>query len=806
MVTHQHAFYASYLKQEGYEMADQKLIVKKVAVLGAGVMGAQIAGHLANAKIEVILFDLPSASGSKNLIVEKALAGLLKLKPAPLASVKALEYITAANYEDDLEKLRNCDLVIEAVAEKLEIKKNVYAKVSSYLGEKTIFATNTSGLSIELLASHFPEELKHRFCGVHFFNPPRYMHLVELIPCQATDSFYLDNLESFLVSSLGKGVIRAKDTPNFIANRLGIFSMLATIHNAEKYKLDFAVVDDLTGKRLGRPKSATFRTADVVGLDTFAHVAKTMETNLADDPWYEFFSLPNWLSYLIEKGHLGSKTGAGIYKRENKLICVLNPETKEYIPSTTKAEPEVIEILKIKDPGERFKALRESNQPQAQFIWFCFADVFHYIAYHGASIARNARDIDFAIRWGFGWDIGPLELWQEAGIQKVKAWLEEDIAAGKTMSRAPLPEWLDKLEAFHTDEGSYDFHGGYAPRSSLGVYQRQIVPAKLYGEKRTSLGRTVWQNEVVRAFTLDDLVLVIENLNKNHAVSYEVLLGMSHSIDFAEKNFKAVVLWNEFPPFSVGADLKSMMPAFAAGDFSTIDRTIKLFQEVAMKLRYSQIPVVAAVQGYAFGGGCEFLLHSNKVVAALESYIGLVEVGVGLLPAGGGTKELALRAAKESKGDLLASLQKYYMNIATAKVAGSALEAKEMGYLRESDTVLFNVYELLYVAIQEALTLADAGFRPTKPESFKVGGRGVAASILGQLINMREGHFISEYDYYLGQKIAWVMTGGDIETGSMVDEQWILDLERQVFLELLRQEKTQQRIQGMMTTGKPVRN
>ncbi|QRN40744.1 MAG: 3-hydroxyacyl-CoA dehydrogenase [Neisseriaceae bacterium] len=788
-------------------MTKKKFVVRKVAVLGAGVMGAQIAGHLANAKVKTVLFDLASKKGSKNLIVENALQGLKKIKPAPLATSKSLNYIKAANYDDDLEELRDCDLVIEAVAERLDIKEIVYKQVTPFLGDTTIFATNTSGLSIELLCSKFPENLKHRFCGIHFFNPPRYMHLVELIPCKQTKLEYLDHLERFLVSTLGKGVVRAKDTPNFIANRLGVFSMLATIHLAKKYDLRFDIVDDLTGKRLGRPKSATFRTADIVGLDTFSHVAKTMENNLLNDPWHEYFTQPDWLDFLIQQGNLGSKTGMGIYQKQGKQYFVLDPKTKKYVLSGEKADTEVTELLKIKNPLEKFKALRQSKNPQAQFVWFCFAEVFHYIAYHAENIADTAREIDFAIRWGFGWDVGPLETWQSTGIQQVKKWLEEDISAGKMMTKAELPNWLNSLTEFHNDNGSFKFsHGSYQPRSNLDVYKRQIVPARLLGESKKLLGKTVWQSDFVRAFTLDDQVLIIENLNKNHAISYDVLSGFSQSIDIAEQEFEAVVLWNESAPFSVGADLKSMMPAFTSGDFQAIEKTIKLFQDVSMKIRYSQVPVVSAVNGYALGGGCEILLHSNKVVAALESYIGLVEVGVGLIPGGGGTKEFALRAIQESKGDLLASIKDYYMNIAMAKVATSALEAKETKHLRESDVVIFNAYELLYVAIQEALTLAQSGFKPEQPQTFTVGGRTVAASIFGQLVNMKEGRFISEYDSHLGQKIAWIMTGGDIENGSIVDEQWILDLEKKVFMDLLKNEKTQERIQGIITTGKTVRN
>lgn len=788
-------------------MSQEKFFVRKVAVLGAGVMGAQIAAHLANAKVPTILFDLPAKEGPKNGIVEKALNALKKQKPAPLAHKASLPYIQAANYEDNLALLGECDLVIEAVAERMDIKESVYNTVAPHLGKETIFATNTSGLSIEALCAKFPEALKHRFCGVHFFNPPRYMHLVELIACEKTDPAYLDNLERFLVSVVGKGVIRAKDTPNFVANRLGVFSMLATIYNAEKFGLRFDVVDDLTGKRLGRPKSATFRTADVVGLDTFAHVAKTMETALSDDPWHKHFSQPQWLATLIENGALGAKVKAGIFKKEGKRIMMFDPASGEYVPSNKKADTEVTELLKIKNPQEKLAALRASEHPQAQFVWSIFRDAFHYIAYHAASIADNARDIDFAIRWGFGWDVGPFETWQEADIAQITQWIEEDIAAGKTMSDAPLPAWLKSATTFHNDSGSLKFaDGSYAARSNLDVYQRQLSPAKLLGENRPPLGETVMETEMVRGFTLDGKILIIENKNKMRAVSKAVLEGINQAIDLAEAQYDAVIIWAEDAPFSVGADLKSMMPEFATGNFVEIEKTIKLFQDTAMRLRYSNIPTISAVQGFAFGGGCEFVMHSDKVVAALESYIGLVEVGVGLIPAGGGTKEFAMRSAKASQGDLLAALKDRYMNIAMAKVATSGLEAKETGHLREQDVVVFNSYELLHVAISEARAMVTAGYRPNIPETFPVAGRTGAASIKGQLLNMKEGGFISEYDMHIGSEIAWVITGGDVDEGTIVDEQWILDLERKVFIQLLQNEKTLERIENILSTGKPLRN
>ena len=791
-------------------MSQSKFIVRKVAVLGAGVMGAQIAAHLVNAKVPTLLFDLPAKEGDKSAIARKAIDGLKKLKPAPLAGKDRADYITPANYDEHLALLKDCDLVIEAIAERIDWKSDLYHKVAPHLGEHTIFATNTSGLSINKLADACPADVRSRFCGVHFFNPPRYMHLVEIIAASQSDAHILDNLERFLVTTLGKGVVRAKDTPNFVANRVGVFSMLATIHNAEKYGIRFDVVDDLTGPRLGRPKSATFRTADVVGLDTFAHVVKTMQDTLPEAPWPSLFKTPAWLAALIEKGALGQKTRQGIYKKDGKQMFVLDPAKGEYVEAGQKGDDAVKAILKEADPAVRFKKLRESQNPQAQFLWACFRDVFHYIGYHLADIADNARDLDLAIRWGFGWSVGPFETWQSAGWQQVAKWIDEDRAAGNALSSAGLPAWaLDGNRAgVHFPEGSYSAtKNTLVPRSSLDVYARQLAPARVLGENAPKLGETVFENDGVRAFTSGDGVLVVSFLSKAHAIGPAVLEGLNKAIDLAEDQYQALVIWHEDAPFSVGADLQSMMPAFMMGDWDAIDATVNQFQATSMRLRYSQIPVVAATQGYAFGGGCEFVMHADKVVAGLETYIGLVEVGVGLLPGGGGCKEFALRAAQQAKGDVLAALKDYFMAIATAKVGTSALEGQEIGYIRKTDTVVFNAYELLHVAKSEALALAEAGYRPPlKVKAFPVAGRSGAASIKGQLVNMLEGRFISQHDFTIAGLIADVMTGGDVDAGTLVDEQWILDLERKAFLSLLKNPLTQARIANMLTTGKPLRN
>jgi 3-hydroxyacyl-CoA dehydrogenase len=789
-------------------MSQSKFIVRKVAVLGAGVMGAQIAAHLANANVEAILFDLPAKEGPKSGIALKAIEALKKQNPAPLASKARADFITPANYDEHLDLLKDCDLVIEAIAERMDWKLGLYEKVAPHLGAQTIFATNTSGLSINKLAEGCPESMRSRFCGIHFFNPPRYMHLVEIIPCVTSDAEKLDQLEVFLTTTLGKGVIRAKDTPNFVANRIGVFSMLACIENARKFGIRFDVVDDLTGPRLGRPKSATFRTADVVGLDTFAHVVKTMQDTLPNDPWHGLFASPEWLQKLIEAGALGAKTKVGIYKKEGKIKLVLDPAAGQYVEANKKGDDAVKELMKIKDPGKRLLKLRESANPEAQFLWACFRDVFHYIAFHLDTVADNARDVDLAIRWGFGWNEGPFETWQSAGWKQVAQWIKEDIEAGKGLSSTPLPAWVFERDGVHQPEGSFSASkNALVPRSTLDVYQRQLFPAPLLGEAAPVYGETVFENEGLRAWTSGDGILVLSILSKAHAIGPAVLEGFNKAIAIAEAQFKGVVVWSPDDVFSVGADLSSMLPAFMAGDWASIESMIEQFQAASLRLRYCQVPTVAATRGYVFGGGCELMMHCDKVVSHLESYIGLVEVGVGLLPGGGGCKEFALRAAQEAKGDLFASLKDRYLAIAMANVAKSAEEGKEIGFLRQSDVIVFNQYELLHVAKQQALALAESGYRaPLKPKGFPVAGRAGAASIKGQLVNMLEGGFISKHDFHIGSLIADVVTGGDVEAGTLVDEEWILKLERKGFMSLLKNEKTQERIAYMLQNNKPLRN
>ncbi len=791
-------------------------IVRKVAVLGAGVMGAQIAAHCVNARVPVVLFDLPAKEGSKDGIVLRAIENLKKLSPAPLGNKDEAAYIEVGNYDEHLEMLKGCDLIIEAIAERMDWKHDLYKKVAPFIAPNAIFASNTSGLSITALSEGFDTGLKARFCGVHFFNPPRYMHLVELIPTAATSPAILDQLEGFLTTTLGKGVVRAKDTPNFIANRVGIFGMLATMHEAEKFGLSCDVVDDLTGAKLGRAKSGTFRTADVVGLDTMGHVIKTMQDTLVGDPFFAVYKTPEVLTKLVQAGALGQKTGAGFYKKVGKEIQRLDFAKGEYVAGGGKADDLIARILKEKDPAKRMKTLSESKNPQAQFLWAIFRDVFHYIAVHLESIADNARDVDFAMRWGFGQSIGPFETWQSAGWQQVAGWIKEDIDAGKALCSAPLPAWVfDGRTGVHAPEGSWSAaRKTNVPRSTLPVYQRQVFRAPVLGDAAVDgakAGTTVFEDDAVRIWHQGDDVLILSSKTKMHVIGPGMITGLTRALAEAEANYKGLVLWNADAAaggaFSAGADLQAMLPLFMSGGVKAIEPAVAQLQQAHLALKYANVPVVAAVAGLALGGGCELMLHASKRVASIESYIGLVEVGVGLIPAGGGLKEAAVRAATDAKGnDLLQFLKNYFMNAATANVSKSALEAKKIGYLAADDLIVFNPYELLHVAKVEARALFDAGYRPPLKALVPVTGRYGMATIMAQLVNMRDGGFISAHDYKLGSMIAEIVCGGEVEANSLVNEQWLLDLERKAFMELLNHPKTQERIMGMMQTGKPVRN
>ena len=794
--------------------------VRKVAVLGAGVMGAQIAAHLVNVKVPVILFDLPAKEGPKNGIVTKAIDGLKKLKPAPLGVSEDAALIQPANYEENLEWLKDCDLIIEAIAERMDWKLDLYKKIAPFVPAHAILASNTSGLSITKLSEALPEEMKHRFCGIHFFNPPRYMALVELINTPTTEAHYLDALEGFVTSNLGKCVVRAKDSPNFIANRVGIAGMLAIMKETENFGLTYDVVDDLTGKKLGRASSGTFRTADVVGLDTIAHVIKTLQDTLSaeTDPFYSTYATPEVLKTLLEMGNLGQKTKAGFFKKVGREVTRFELDSKEYSPGGQKADEVYARMLK-RPAAERLKLLRNAEGAQGQFLWAILRNSFHYAAVHLASIADNARDVDFCMRWGFGLKQGPFELWQEAGWLEVANMVKEDIDAGKALCNAPLPDWVFKgpvAEAggVHTPQGSWNpTTGTFVPVRSLPVYTRQHFPESVLGAKAPSAataGKTVHEDEAIRLWTLDDEVLIASIKTKMHAIGAGVIEGLDSAIDMAEKDYKGLVIWSPDEMFSAGADLQSMLPAFMMGGAKAIDGAAAELQRVMLKLRYANVPTVSAIRGLALGGGCEMAVYSGKRVAAMESYIGLVEVGVGLVPGAGGLTYIARRAAENSAAstgkDIVPFLTEGFTAAAMAKVGTSALESRKLGYLLDSDVVVPHKDELLFVAINEAKAMFNSGYRPPHRRQFPVVGRSGIATIKGSLVNMRDGGFISAHDFHIASLIAEVVCGGDVDAGSLVTEEYIMALERKAFCALIVHPKTQERIMGMMSTGKPVRN
>ena len=802
-------------------------MVKKVAVLGAGVMGAQIAAHLVNCKIPVVLFDLAAKEGPKNSIVTRAVEGLKKLKPSPLGVAEDAALIQPANYEEHMDLLKECDLIIEAIAERMDWKTDLYHKIAPYIAKDAIVASNTSGLSITQLSQALPETIKPRFCGIHFFNPPRYMTLVELINTPTTGANVLDNLEAFVTSGLGKNVVRAHDTPNFIANRVGIAGMLAIIKQTEAFGLTYDVVDDLTGKKLGRASSGTYRTADVVGLDTMAHVIKTLQDNLGEgkqtpDPFSGMYGTPAVLAKLLEAKSLGQKSGAGFYKKVGRDILRLDPESMQYVAAGAKANDVVGRMLK-KPAGERLALLRHAEGAEARFLWAILRDQFHYAAVHLQTIAETARDIDLAMRWGFGATQGPFELWQQAGWLQVANWIKQDIDTGKTLSSAPLPDWVFKgpvaesnngAGGVHTPQGSWSASAEkFILKRKLPVYARQHFPEDVLGAAAPSFstaGTTLHEDDAVRLWTLDDDVLIASIKTKMHAISPDVAEGLALGIDMAEKAYKGMVIWSNDEMFSVGADLQAMLPAFMMSGVAGIEEVAAELQNVMLKMRYAAVPVVSAIRGLALGGGCELAVYSAKRVAAMESYMGLVEVGVGLVPGAGGLAYIARRAAenaaKSTHKDLLPFLIEGFTAAAMATVGTSAIESRKLGYLLDSDVIVPHVNELLFVAINQARAMFDSGYRAPVKRSFPVVGRSGLATIKGQLVNLRDGGFISAHDFHIASLIAAVVCGGDVDNGTLVTEAYLMTLERKAVCSLLEHPKTQERAMGMMSTGKPVRN
>ncbi len=802
----------------------------KIAVLGSGTMGGQIAAHFANLGFEVVMFDTSHEALSKSLNMMK------KLKPTPLASQSVIGLIKTSTY-DTMDVLTKCDFIIESVVENLDIKKQLFSNIAPYVNDDAVLVTNTSGLSIQKIAEHSPESLRSRIFGVHFFNPPRYLPLVELIRTSFSDEKLLHKAEGFITSALGKEVVYAKDSPAFIANRIGVFSFLAVLKHAENFSLSADTVDALTGKRVGRPASATFRTLDVVGLDVMSNVVKNIYENAKDDPWVELFKLPDWIDNLIAEGSLGSKTKKGIYEKIGKDIYVYDPASDEYRLSDKTISAEVKKILKENGNIENsLLTLSKSDDPQAQFLWSVHRDVFHYACYQLEHVAETVRCVDLALKSGFAWQRGIFEQVQLTGWSEVRDSLNVDINNGTALSSESLPSWVLDKSFVYSDEGAYDPNKNqYTPRSSHPVYDRQLLKPLLKGEKQHQQ-EILLDGESTKLVNIGDGVASISFKTKMNVLSSSVLTELPKCLNFLEDNgFNALIFKQEQEHFCAGANLYEIISAIKLGllekdpgvtskakkkafelmhpelpklgKLYSIKKIVAMLQELFMRLKHGKILTIAAVDGLALGGGCELLLHCNKVVASMNSYIGLVEVGIGALPAGCGSKEMTLRAfTNKESDDIFPLLSKYFEQIAMAKVSASALEAKEMGYLKADDVIIANPNELLYVAKQQALALLDSGFKSPLDSTFKVVGKAGYANIMAQVANLHEGHFISEHDNYIVTHLAKVMTGSKVEENTTVNSQMILDLERKYFIKLLSTKKTQDRIEYMLRNSKPLRN
>lgn len=756
--------------------------IRTAAVLGAGVMGAQIAALLATAGIKTYLFDLSKT------IVEGSLAALQQLKPAPLGLPLDAQVITALDYNHDLHKLKECEFVIEAISERLDYKLTLYKQIAPYIRSDAILSTNTAGLSIEVLAEGLDPVLQPQFCGVHFFNPPRYMKLVEIIPSAHTDSALLTHLEAFLVTCLGKGVIYAKDTPGFIGNRIGVFSMLTCIHHAKKFNLTPDIVDILMGPKIGRAKSAIFRTIDIVGLDVFRQAVVALHKALPTDPWREYFCLPIWINNLIDKGALGQKTKRGIYTKEQDHIFVYQPHEDDYRPAKPRIDEQVVKILLIRDPHQKMEALRLSQAPQAQFLWACFRDLFHYVAYHCKTVAQSPKDIDLAFRWGYGWQEGPFEIWQKANWEAILSWIEMDIKTGKSMAAAALPDWVQPNE------------GVYKPVKLIyRPNQRQVFPEAVLGEEQDE-GHTLFETHAVRLWCHEgDNIPVLSFKTKKNILTEGVLDGIVEAVERAERDYHCLVIWQRHDSdFSLGANLKTIRDLMLNSQYHTLESLLKKCQNTFMRVKHSSVPVVVALSGRVLGGGCELALHARSRLATLETYMGLVEMSVGLIPAGGGCKELVLKGNHR--------LNQYFQQMMRWDLSRSALDAKSKGYLQIEDRVVMNPQELLYLAKKQAICLADDSYYPVIVRSIPVMGRTGITRFQNKLNALQQSNKIKEHEYFMGLQLANVLCGGPVEEHTLVDEQWILDLEREAFMILAKTEQTEARIKYRLEKGQFLRN
>ena len=790
--------------------------IQKAAVLGSGVMGSGIAAHLANIGIPTLLLDivpreLTEQEKAKGLTLEDkqvrnrisagALQKLLKQKPAPLASKKNLALIEAGNFEDDMEKLKDVDWVIEVVVENLDIKKKVFTDVDKYRKQGSIISSNTSGISVEAMAEGRSEDFRKHFLGTHFFNPPRYLKLLEVIPTKDTDPEVLSFVKTFGEDKLGKGVVEAKDTPNFIANRIGTYGLLVTVREMVKGGYSVGEVDSITGPMIGRPKSATFRTLDVVGLDTFAHVAKNVYDQV-DGEEKEVFEVPEFMKKMLENGWLGSKSGQGFFLKQGKEILELDPQTLEYGPRKKLKTASTEMAKQEKGLANKMKALVYAKDRAGELLWNIFSPVLVYSADLLGTIADDIVAVDRAMKWGFGWEMGPFEAWDALGVEKAISKMESE---GKT-----VPAWVKEMvekgfTSFYKEEDgrlSYYHNGEY-----VAVEENpKAINLKLLKKQKG----VIKKNGGASLIDLGDGIALLEFHSHSNSIGPDILQMINFAIDEVEKNYKGLVIGNQGKNFSVGANLAMILMEAQDDNIWDLDMVVRQFQQTTMKIKYSSKPIVAAPFGMTLGGGAEMCLPAAHIQASMETYMGLVEAGVGLIPGGGGNKELYIKHLEGlPKGvdfDLQKVANKVFETIAMAKVSTSGEEARENNFLNEADGISVNSDHLLYDAKQAALNLYESGYKaPVRKKVPVTGEPGYATLLLGAQTMQLSG-YISEHDLKIAKKLAYVISGGKVPYGTEVDEQYLLDLEREAFLSLVAEPKSQQRMQHMLVKGKPLRN
>lgn len=791
-----------------------KRVIKKVAVLGSGVMGSRIACHFAGIGVQVLLLDIvPNEAKEsdnkalRNKIVNDSLQAAIKSNPSPVYTKDALKKITTGNFDDNLKDIATCDWVIEVVVERLDIKRSLYEKLEQFRKPGTLITSNTSGIPIHLLSDGRSEDFKKNFCGTHFFNPPRYLRLLEIIPTPDTDPAVVDFLMYYGDLYLGKTTVLAKDTPAFIANRIGVFGIMAIFQLVEKMGLTIDEVEALTGPIIGRPKSATFRTADVVGIDTLVKVAKGVYDNCLDDEQREVFQIPAWLNKIVENNWLGDKTGQGFFSKRKgangeKEIYTLDLKTLEYKPRQKPKFTSVDAAKPVDDLKQRLKMLVAAQDKAGEFLRAFHYGLFSYISHRIPGISDEIYRIDDAMKAGFGWEIGAFESWDVLGVERT-------VQAMKAAGYSVAP-WVDEMLAAG-NKSFYKIENGktlcYDPQSKT---YKPIPGSNEFIILSNYQDKIVWKNANASVYDIGDDVLGLQWNTKMNTIGGDVLQGINKAIELAEKNYKGVVISNEGANFSAGANVGMIFMLAIEQEYDELDMAIRLFQNTMMRARYSSVPVVVAPHGLALGGGCELSLHSDKVCAAAETYTGLVELGVGLIPGGGGTKEFVLRASDEMHEDEpeTITLKNRFLTIATAKVATSAPEAFQLGIYRKGhDEVVMNQSRRVTEAKRSVIELADSGYvTPVQRKDVRVLGRSALGTLYAGIHGMWRAGYATDHDVTVAKKLAYVMCGGDLSEPTLVSEQYLLDLEREAFLSLCGEKKTLERIQSVLKGGKPVRN